>query len=242
MFCRKRYAMLYIALAVLGGMFWTASARALYLHSGRYTFDVRVTNEHFRPIGSARGSAYVFGDTARLSIEARGYRSEQVTVWLRENEYRYTVRVTLRSLPVFPSVEDEKGRRIKEAFFREDPFGAAADDYAAAITLPRKGFERFRASDVSVTIDGAMVFALRCRVEDLASTRIVHLSFPRESFPYGSSYPTIRVRIPSDKGLEASRRLLRRKLAFLLKELEEKGETRRCGRIRSWLERLAGEH
>ncbi|HNV70379.1 MAG TPA: hypothetical protein PKO06_11820, partial [Candidatus Ozemobacteraceae bacterium] len=84
----------------------------LYLSSGKYQFNVRVENSHFKDVRDARGMVFVNGNTARISVDAPGYRSGYEYVYLNANQTYYYTRVRLDEPMCSATVIDTTGKLV----------------------------------------------------------------------------------------------------------------------------------
>lgn len=153
----KVLALLVMLLAVAG----SASA-TLYLSSGKYVFHVQVTNSSFKDIQQARGRVYISGNSARIDVEADGYRSGYEYVSLRDNVTSYTSRVRLDEPTVWISVIGSDFKPVNNcstSFYSQNMYWA--DEFGFTGQFPKAGFEKLTARDFIVRVNSMSAFAPR---------------------------------------------------------------------------------
>lgn len=141
----------------------SSSAEAsLYLSSGKYTFNVQVRNSSFKDVTHARGRVYISGNSARIDVEADGYRSGYEYVYLRDNVTSYYSQVRLDDPTVWVNILDDANRPIansnvsytSQSMYWGDEFGLRG-------YFPVEGFDKLTVRDLDVTINHMYAFAPR---------------------------------------------------------------------------------
>ncbi|MBU1105248.1 MAG: hypothetical protein KKB51_01170 [Candidatus Riflebacteria bacterium] len=141
----------------------SSSAEAsLYLSSGKYTFNVQVRNSSFKDVPQARGRVYLSGNSARIEVEADGYRSGYEYVYLRDNVTSYYAQVRLDEPTVWVNILDNANQQIansnvsytSQSMYWGDEFGMRG-------YFPITGFEKLTAYDLRVTVNNMYAFAPR---------------------------------------------------------------------------------
>lgn len=146
---------------VLLAMAGSASA-SLYLSSGKYIFNVRVANSSFKEVQNARGRVYVSGNSARIDVEADGYRSGYEYVYLRDNVTNYSANVRLDEPTVWINLIGSNFKPIANAstsHYSQNMYWA--DEFGFTGQFPRVGFEKLTARDFDVRINSMYAFAPR---------------------------------------------------------------------------------
>ncbi|PKL48997.1 MAG: hypothetical protein CVV42_07455 [Candidatus Riflebacteria bacterium HGW-Riflebacteria-2] len=146
---------LFIALA--------GSAEAsLYLSTGKYTFNVQVRNSGFKDISYARGRVYVTGNTARIDVEADGYRSGYEYVYLRDNVTSYYAQVRLDDPTVWVNVRDDANKPIANSYVSHTSQSMYwGDEFGMRGYFPVEGFESLTVRDLEVLVNNMYAFAPR---------------------------------------------------------------------------------
>lgn len=153
---------------VLAGL--TAAHANLTLHSGQETFNVRVTNSHFKPIYDARGSVWISGTSARIEVEAPGYRRGYTTVYLSGNTHYHSCDVRLDDPSVNGNVRTTKGQFVQGGYVSPGYQGLYwADEYGIRAQFPKKGFEKLTERLIEVRVNSLYAFAPRLYLSDAGS-------------------------------------------------------------------------
>jgi hypothetical protein len=185
----------------------------LVVRDGRYTFEIDVRNESHRSIYDARAWARVSGRQARIQTEAQGYREESGYVSLRDGQYNYRFRVTLRDPSMDYDVRDRRGRYVA-SYAREDNYSSFANEFRYETRIQEAGYDFFGPEDVDVRINGMIAFGERIEVLGQGSSRRVVVTLRRRDM--NNFRNRVSMEIPSDEDLrkgragEASRRYARR--------------------------------
>jgi len=140
----------------------TAVFADLYLVSGQYRFYVNVRNAYFKDINMARGYVFVSGNTARIDVDADGYRRSYVYVNLMPNIYNYNVQVRMEDPFVNAMVVDEQMKYVQYSnttTFSQNMYWA--DEYGIRAYVPKQGFEKLTERKIDVRVNGLSSFAPR---------------------------------------------------------------------------------
>ncbi|HNS10770.1 MAG TPA: hypothetical protein PKN29_13790 [Candidatus Ozemobacteraceae bacterium] len=148
---------LFALLAVTG-----PAAAELYLSSGPHFFRVQAMNGSFKDIQNARGRVFVSGNSARIDVEADGYRSGYEYVMLQPNVTSYYVRVRLEEPMVSMNLVDNDLKPIANSSFSHYSQNMYwADEFGFTGQFPKSGFEKLTARNFSVRINHLYAFAPR---------------------------------------------------------------------------------
>lgn len=134
----------------------------LYLSSGKYVFHVRAVNNSFKEISQARGRVFVSGNSARIDVEAAGYRSGYEYVSLRDNVTSYAVNVRLDEPTIWISMIGSNHKPIANAstsHYSQNMYWP--DEFGFTGHFPKSGFEKITARDFEVRINSMYAFAPR---------------------------------------------------------------------------------
>lgn len=146
---------LFIALA--------GSAEAsLYLSAGKHTFNVQIRNSSFKDISHARGRVYVTGNTARIDVEADGYRSGYEYVYLRDNVTSYYAQVRLDDPTVWVNMCDNANQPVANSYISYTSQSLYwGDEFGIRGRFPVEGFESLTVRDLDVLVNNMYAFAPR---------------------------------------------------------------------------------
>ena len=158
---RARFSICCLILLAL--LAFTSVAQAdLYLSSGKYQFTVRVQNSFFKDVQDARGMVWVNGTTARISVDAPGYRSGSEYVYLNNTQTYYSARVRLDDPMSSASVIDTTGKYVQGA--SADTYSQSmywGDEFGVRATLPKAGYEKLTERLIDVRVNSLHAFAPR---------------------------------------------------------------------------------
>ncbi|MFC1742787.1 hypothetical protein ACFL35_02250 [Candidatus Riflebacteria bacterium] len=158
------YFILFLCLGFIGTL-----EADLYLSAGGNTFNVSVRNESFKNIQQARGRVYVSGNTARITVEANGYREGRTNVYLRPNTKYYRADVRLADPTVFARMKDNTGKYLENAYvnhFSQSMYWA--DEFGMRATFPKEGFSKLTARDIQVRVNYMHAFGPRIYLRESA--------------------------------------------------------------------------
>ena len=148
---------LFALLAVAG-----PAAAELYLSSGPYFFRIQAMNGNFKDIQNARGRVFVSGNSARIDVEADGYRSGYEYVMLQKNVTSYYVRVRLEEPMVSMNLVDNDLKPVaNNSFSHYSQNMYWADEFGFTGQFPKAGFEKLTPRDFTVRINHLYAFAPR---------------------------------------------------------------------------------
>jgi hypothetical protein len=135
---------------------------SLYLSTGKYTFNVQVRNSSFKDVNFARGRVYVTGNTARIDVEADGYRSGYEYVYLRDNVTSYYAQVRLDDPTVWVNVRDDANNPIANSYVSHTSQSMYwGDEFGMRGYFPAEGFESLTVRDLDVLVNNMYAFAPR---------------------------------------------------------------------------------
>lgn len=150
-------------LALVFTLLLSCSAEAsLYLSSGGKTFNINVVRRDYRPIYNARGNVFVSGNTARIEINAPGYRSAHRSIYLNDHTSNYNETVSLDDPTIFVSLQDDSYANIpngtyshySQTFYQTDEFGIRG-------RFPVAGFEKVTSRDLDVRVNSMFAWLPR---------------------------------------------------------------------------------
>ncbi len=156
-----------LAIAFLGVAI-DASA-SLYLTSGKYTFNVRVTNRYFKDISMARGNVMVSGTSATINVSADGYRSGSTHVFLNTNSTNthYYCDVRLDDPTVWVNLKDDAHMTIpggNTSYYSQSMYWA--DEFGITGRFPKAGFEKITTRDFDVRVNYMFSFLPKIYLSD----------------------------------------------------------------------------
>jgi len=155
---RRIWFVVLVALLAVAG----PAAAELYLSSGPNFFRVQAMNGSFKDIQNARGRVFVSGNSARIDVEADGYRSGYEYVSLQKNVTSYYVRVRLEEPMVSMNLVDNDLKPVANSSFSHYSQNMYwADEFGFTGQFPKAGFEKLTARDFSVRINHLYAFAPR---------------------------------------------------------------------------------
>ncbi len=155
---RRIWFVVLVALLAVAG----PAAAELYLSSGPNFFRVQAMNGSFKDIQNARGRVFVSGNSARIDVEADGYRSGYEYVMLQPNVTSYYVRVRLEEPMVSMNLVDNDLKPVANSSFNHYSQNMYwADEFGFTGQFPKAGFEKLTARNFSVRINHLYAFAPR---------------------------------------------------------------------------------
>lgn len=142
--------------------FSSSAFASLYLSSGKYVFHVRAVNNSYKEIPQARGRVFISGNSARIDVEAPGYRSGYEYVYLRDNVTSYAANVRLDEPTIWINMLGSNHKPIASAstsHYSQNMYWA--DEFGFTGQFPKAGFEKITARDFQVRINSLYAFAPR---------------------------------------------------------------------------------
>lgn len=140
-----------------------ASAQAsLYLSSGQHTFWVSVRNSSFKDIRDARGYVYITGTSARIEVQAPGYRNGSTYVNLPPNTFQHNANVRLDDTMVMANIRDNTGGFVQGAYvntYNQSMYWG--EEFGMQGYLPKAGFASLTPRLIEVRVNGMWAFAPR---------------------------------------------------------------------------------
>lgn len=193
---RPRQMVLFLVVALIFGGLLSAEAM-LYLHSGQYSFQVDVRNSHFKDISRASGYASVMGNSARIQVEAPGYRQGYTNVYLNPNQTSYRADVRLDDPFVTADVRDDSYKPVTDAvvqnYMQSMYWG---DEYGLRGYLPKEGFQQLTERRIEVQVNSMYAFAPRVYLSPSGDRWNFEIVIRRQDM---NSYSNqIRIVIPRD--------------------------------------------
>lgn len=157
---KTRFNVLCLLIALLA--LATSASATLYLNSGQYRFNVRVTNNSFKDISGARGRVFVSGNSARIDVEAPGYRTGYQYVYLRDNVTNYSANIRLDDPTIWINLIGSDHKPIADASTSHYSQGMYwGDEFGFTGQFSKKGFEKLTARDFTVRINSMYAFGPR---------------------------------------------------------------------------------
>lgn len=185
-------------LAVSGTASEDARPLTLVARSGQYVFYIQARNAHFRNITRGFARAYVSGRTARIEVDADGYRSGRTTVFLRDNQTSYQVPLRLEDPSVSLDVRDQDRQTLSHRS-RDENQMVFADEFRFSSRISAEGFSKFKASDLRFRVNGLSAYSARVQVFDRGSEREIQVTFSRRHL--GRYSNRLELFVPDDESL-----------------------------------------
>ncbi len=157
---KTRFNVLCLVIALLA--LANSASATLYLNSGQYRFNVRVSNSSFKDISNARGRVFVSGNSARIDVEAPGYRTGYQYVYLRDNVTNYSANVRLDDPTIWINLIGSNHKPIADAstsHYSQSMYWG--DEFGFTGQFSKKGFEKLTARDFTVRINSMYAFGPR---------------------------------------------------------------------------------
>ncbi len=110
---------------------------------------------------------FVNGNTARISVDAPGYRSGYEYVYLNPNQTYYYTRVRLDEPMCTATVLDDSGRIVSGS--TADTYSQSlywGDEFGVRASFPKAGFEKLTERLIDVRVNGLFAFAPRVYLSD----------------------------------------------------------------------------
>jgi hypothetical protein len=194
---RPRQTVLFLVAALIFGGLLSAEAM-LYLHSGQYSFQVDVRNSHFKDISRASGYASVSGNSARIQVEAPGYRQGWTNVYLSPNQTSYRADVRLDDPFVNADVRDASYKPVPnssiQTYLQSMYWG---DEYGIRGYLPKEGFQQLTERRIEVQVNSMYAFAPRVYLSPSGDRWNFEIVIRRQDM---NSYSNqIRILVPRDE-------------------------------------------
>ena len=158
----KKFSLITLCLLALFVALSNSCEAGLYLSSGKYTFNVQVRNSSFKDVSHARGRVYISGNSARIDVEADGYRSGYEYISLRDNVTSYYAQVRLDEPTVWIRMLDEASQPIANSsvsYLSQSMYWG--DEFGMRGYFPVAGFEKLTVRDLRVTVNNMYPFAPR---------------------------------------------------------------------------------
>ncbi len=188
-----------VALLLIGSV----AQADLYLNSGGKQFSVRVHNSWFKSVDSARGNVWVSGNSARIDVQAPGYRDGHATVYLSPNTTHYRCDVRLDETSVTANVIDERGAYVSGA--QTDTYSQSlywGDEYGVRAYLPKAEFTKLTWNQIEVRVNHLFAFAPRVYLADQGSRWAIEAVIKRRDM--GQMFNRIEIVVPRDPAPPAS--------------------------------------
>lgn len=158
----NKYKLMAFCLVALFVSLSVSAEAGLYLSSGKYTFNVQVRNSSFKDVPFARGRVYVTGTTARIDVEADGYRSGYEYVYLRDNVTSYYAQVRLDDPTVWVNLRDDANKPIANSYVSHTSQSMYwGDEFGMRGYFPAEGFESLTVRDLDILVNNMYAFAPR---------------------------------------------------------------------------------
>jgi len=158
----NKFKLMTFCLVALFVVLSVSAEASLYLSTGKYTFNVQVRNSSFKDIPFARGRVYVTGSTARIDVEADGYRSGYEYVYLRDNVTSYYAQVRLDDPTVWVNVRDDANKPIANSYVSHTSQSMYwGDEFGMRGYFPVEGFESLTVRDLDILVNNMYAFAPR---------------------------------------------------------------------------------